>query len=149
MSENTKIIGGRTVTVGKLPATKAVTVQVALVNLCGEALFKAVTADKDNEEAAGAAALSALSSKLDSKILLGAMEMTLLQYTSIDGKRITNIDEAFADKVEDLWPTFFFTLQVNFQSFFRGSLFTSIAKRVGATLPQSSPQTSAGTSHDQ
>lgn len=149
MSENTKVIGGRTVVVGKLPPTKAVAVQVALVNLCGEALFKAVTSSKGDQEAAGAAALSALSANLDSTVLLGVMDTVLISYVTIDGERVSTIDGAFAQNVEDLWPTLFFALKVNFQSFFRGSLFNSIEKKMQAALNPSNPQTSTGTSPGQ
>ena len=145
MSDNTKTIGTRTVVVGKLPATKAIKVQVALVNLCGEALFKAVTSNKDDQEAAGAAALSALASRLDSDVLIGAMELTLFDYVTINGTRVNNLDAAFVDHTEDMWPTFFFALKVNFQGFFRGSLFASIEKKMGA-LNQSTAPTSTGTS---
>lgn len=145
MSDNKKVIGTRTVVVGKLPATKAIKVQVALVNLCGEALFKAVTQNKGDDEAAGAAALSALASRMDSDVLIGAMEIAMKDYVTIDGARVVDLDAAFAEHVEDLWPTFFFTLKVNFQSFFRGSLFASIEKKVDA-LKQSTAPTSTGTS---
>lgn len=150
MSENTKDINGRVVSVGKLPATKALKVQVALVNLCGEALFKAVSANQDDKEAAGAAALSALSSRLDSDKVQEVFQH-LLEYTTIDGKRFpapVNLDAAFADHVEAMWPTLFFMLQVNFRSFFQGSLFNSIAQRVQTLSPSVQP-TLNGTSGDQ
>ncbi|TXG97751.1 MAG: hypothetical protein E6R08_06425 [Nevskiaceae bacterium] len=145
MSDNTKVINERTVVVGKLPPTKAVQVQVALVNLCGEALFKAVAANSGDEDAAGAAALSALSSSLNDELLLKTMNTVLVTYTSIDGARITNLDTAFADRTEDLWPTFFFALKVNFASFFKGGLFNSLQQKMAA-LSQSKAPTSTGTS---
>lgn len=145
MSENAKDINGRMVVVGKLPATKAIEVQVALVSLCGEALFKASTTKTADQEAVGAAVLSTLASKLDSEVLLKAVNTTLINYVSIDGKKVMNVDEAFADRVEDLWPTMFFALKVNFSRFFQGNLFASMLARVEG-LTQSNQQTSTGTS---
>lgn len=145
MSDNKKVIGTRTVVVGKLPATKTIKVQVALVNLCGEALFKAITQNKGDQDAAGAAALSALSARADSDVLIGAMETTMKDYVTIDGARVVDLDGAFAGHEEDIWPTFFFALKVNFQSFFQGSLFASIEKKMAVLNPSTAP-TSTGTS---
>ncbi len=145
MSEDTKDINGRIVSVGKLPATKSLQVQVALVGLCGEALFKAVSANKDDQEAVGAAALSALSANLDSDRIEKTM-LTLMSVITIDGKRQNNLDSAFpSEYVQDMWPTFFFALKVNFSSFFKGSLFTSLGQKLEKLNP-SNPQTSTGTS---
>lgn len=144
MNENTTDIGGRTISVGYLPALQAVKVQVAIANLCGEALFKAVATKGSNPEEAGAAAISALTSKLDSDILLNAMD-TIFKFVTIDGKRMS-IDEAFAGgRNKELWQVFFFALKVNFKDFFSASLFESVkAKLTPASSPSSSP-TSAGT----
>lgn len=146
--ENTKDINGRTYSVGKLPASEAVRVQVALVNLCGDALFKAAASSNGDQEAAGSAALQALSNSLDAEKVLSTMKTVMVQRVSIDGKRIMNLDEAFADHVEDMWPAFFFALQVNFANFFKGGLFASAKKKIEG-LSQSNPQTSTGTSADQ
>lgn len=146
MSENTKVIGGRTVVVGKLPPTKAVAVQVALVALCGESLFKAALGNKGDQEAMGAAALSALSTHLDADKILKLFDDVFIPFVSIDGVKVTNIDAAFATNVEDMWPTLFFALKVNFASFFRGSLFASIEAKAKAALNPSTAPTSTGTS---
>lgn len=149
MNENTTTIGERIVVVGFLPALKAVKVQVAIANLCGEALFKAVTTKNNNPEEAGAAAISALTSHLDSDVLLGAMQ-TVFEYVTIDGKRVTSIDEAFAGgRNKELWQVFFFALKVNFKDFFPESLFKSIAAKMSPGSSQSNLPTSAGTSGDQ
>lgn len=147
---NTTTIGNRTIVAGFLPALKAVKVQVAIANLCGEALFKAVTTKSNNPEEAGAAAISALTSHLDSDVLINAMG-TVFEYVTIDGKRVTTIDEAFSGgRNKELWQVFFFALKVNFRDFFSESLFNSIAAKMNpATLNQSNSQTSTGTSGDQ
>jgi len=143
MNENTTEINGRIISVGFLPALQAVKVQVAIANLCGEALFKAVATKSDNPEEAGAAAISALTAKLDSDVLLGAME-TIFKYVTIDGKR-TTIDEAFAGgRNKDLWQVFFFALKVNFRDFFSESLFASVAAKLTPASNQSNSSTSTG-----
>lgn len=147
MNENNTTIGDRIISVGFLPALKAVKVQVAIANLCGEALFKAVTTKNNNPEEAGAAAISALTSHLDSDVLINAMT-TVFEYVTIDGKRVSSIDEAFAGgRNKELWQVFFFALKVNFKDFFPESLFRSIAAKV--TSSQSNSSTSTGTSGDQ
>ncbi|UOF77019.1 phage tail assemb.y chaperone protein [Caudoviricetes sp.] len=146
MNENNTTIGDRIISVGYLPALKAVKVQVAIANLCGEALFKAVTTKNNNPEEAGAAAISALTSHLDSDVLINAMT-TVFEYVTIDGKRVSSIDEAFAGgRNKELWQVFFFALKVNFKDFFPESLFRSIAAKV--TPSQSNSSTSTGTSGD-
>lgn len=148
MSEDTKTINDRVISVGRLPATKSLQVQVALVGLCGEALFKAVSANKDDQEAQGAAALSALAARLDSEVIEKVMA-TMLTVITIDGKRQNNLDSAFpSEYVKDMWATFFFALKVNFESFFAGSLLTSIGTKLEKLNP-SNPQTSIGTSAGQ
>ncbi len=147
MNENNTTIGDRIISVGYLPALKAVKVQVAIANLCGEALFKAVTTKNNNPEEAGAAAISALTSHLDSDVLINAMT-TVFEYVTIDGKRVSSIDEAFAGgRNKELWQVFFFALKVNFKDFFPESLFRSIAAKL--TSSQSNSSTSTGTSGDQ
>lgn len=147
MDENNTTIGDRVISVGFLPALKAVKVQVAIANLCGEALFKAVTTKNNNPEEAGAAAISALTSHLDSDVLINAMT-TVFEYVTIDGKRTSSIDEAFAGgRNKELWQVFFFALKVNFKDFFPESLFRSIAAKV--TSSQSNSSTSTGSSGDQ
>lgn len=147
MNENNTTLGDRVISVGFLPALKAVKVQVAIANLCGEALFKAVTTKNNNPEEAGAAAISALTSHLDSDVLINAMT-TVFEYVTIDGKRVSSIDEAFAGgRNKELWQVFFFALKVNFKDFFPESLFRSIAAKV--TSSQSNSSTSTGTSGDQ
>lgn len=147
MNENNTTIGDRVISVGFLPALKAVKVQVAIANLCGEALFKAVTTKDNNPKEAGAAAISALTSHLDSDVLINAMT-TVFEYVTIDGKRVSSIDEAFAGgRNKELWQVFFFALKVNFKDFFPESLFRSIAAKV--TSSQSNSSTSTGSSGDQ
>ena len=144
MNENTTEIGGRTISVGYLPALQAVKVQVAIANLCGEALFKAVATKGNNPEEAGAAAISALTAKLDSEVLITALN-TVFQYVTIDGKRMS-IDEAFAGgRNKELWQVFFFALKVNFKDFFSESLFASIAAKMTPVSSPSSSSTSTGT----
>lgn len=129
-SENSTEIGGRVVACGFLPAMKAVEVQVAIASLCGEALFKAVTTKSKNKQEVGAAAIAALTSHLDSDVLMKAMKTTF-EYVSIDGKRVTSIDEAFAGgRNKDLWLTFFFALRVNFRDFFSDGLLDSMLSGV-------------------
>ncbi len=144
MSENQQTINGRVISVGKLPATKSLKVQVALVNLCGEALFKAVSSNKEDQEAAGAAALAALSARLDSEVIEKTM-VTVFEYVTIDGERVKSIDASFANNVKDIWPTFFFALKVNFSDFFPAGFLSSLGKQV-ATLNPLNQQTSTGTS---
>jgi hypothetical protein len=145
MSENKTIIGDREIAVGIIPPTKAIRVQVAIASLCGEGLFKAVAEKSDNPTEAGAAMLSALTSKLDSDVLLGAMT-TVFEYVSIDNKRIASIDSAFIGRNKELWQVLFFALKVNFSDFFSGDQWASIAGKVTSTLSPSLSPISTGTS---
>lgn len=149
MNENQTQIGGRTISVGWLSPVEAIKVEVALINLCGEALFKALSKKGVDPEEAGAAAISALSKSVDSAILIDAIER-IYAVVTIDGKR-EPMESAFGGgRHKELWQVLFFALRFNFKDFLPASLFKQVADKAKAAMSsQSSSPTSTGTSTGQ
>lgn len=148
MNEKQTQIGGRTISVGWLSPVEAVKVEVALINLCGAALFEALSKKGVNPEEAGSAAISALSNNVDSNILIEAMER-IYAVVTIDGKRMP-MEEAFGGgRHKELWQVMFFALRYNFKDFLPASLFKQVADKAKAMSSQLNSPTSTGTSTDQ
>lgn len=131
---NQKIINGRQYSFSNLSATDAVAVEVSIARVIGEPLFKAFTAAKDGEQdaqAAGAAAIGLLASKMDAKDLLQTMQ-TVFKCASVDGKPINgDIDTHFTGRNRELWQAFIAALQFNFADFFPAGLLDSVREKVG------------------
>jgi hypothetical protein len=148
MNENQTTIGGRVISVGWLPPTEAVKVEVALIGICGEALFKALGKKGADAEETGAAVIAAMSSKIDPDVLVGALQR-IHSVVTIDGKR-PPFDEAYTGgRHKEMWQVTFFALRYNFRDFFPESLFTSVKAKMGQALNPLSSPTSLGTSGDQ
>lgn len=148
MNESQTTIGGRTISVGYLPALQAVKVEVALARLCGDAIFKAIGKKGGNAEEIGAAAISAITAKLDSDEVIELIK-TIYSCVRIDGQA-QPLDQAFTGgRTKELWQVMFFALRYNFSDFLPASLFKQIADKVQPTLNQLNSQTSAGTSGGQ
>lgn len=132
--ENTKIIGDRSFSFGTIPPIEAIRVEVAIAKVIGEPLFKAFMDSKkigeDSEEAkaqadaAGAAAIGLLTSKMNADDLIATME-TVMKYVNVDGKRV-NIDATFNGRNKELWQVFIGALRYNFSDFLPANLFASI-----------------------
>lgn len=131
---NQKIIKDRQYSFSTLSATDAVTVEVAIARVIGEPLFKAFTASKDADQdaqAAGAAAIGLLASKMDAKDLLATMQ-TVFKSVSVDGKPINgDIDTHFTGRNRELWQAFIAALQFNFSDFFPEGLWGSARDKLG------------------
>ena len=132
---NQKIINDRQYSFSTLSATDAVTVEVAIARVIGEPLFKAFTASKDqgdqDAQAAGAAAIGLLASKMDAKDLLATMQ-TVFKSVSVDGKPINgDIDTHFTGRNRELWQAFIAALQFNFRDFFPAGLLDSARDKLG------------------
>lgn len=128
-------IKDRTYYFGTLPASKAITVEVAVAKVVGEPLFKAFVASKNggatqDAEAAGAAAMGLLASRMDSAELLQTMSTVFEHVTYGTGteqpRRIGSIDEAFTGRNRELWQVFIGALRFNFADFFPESLLDSL-----------------------
>lgn len=122
-------IGGRTFSIGMLPATEAIVVEVAVARVIGEPLFKAFATksgdgESMDEQAMGAAAIGLLMSKMNAADLLSTMN-TVFAYVTCDGQRI-EINSTFAGRNRDVWEVFIAALKFNFHDFFPESLFTSL-----------------------
>lgn len=131
---NQKIINGRQYSFSTLSATDAVGVEVAVARVIGEPLFKAFTAAKDGDQdaqAAGAAAIGLLASKMDAKDLLATMQ-TVFKAVSVDGRPINgDIDTHFTGRNRELWQAFIAALQFNFADFFPEGLLGSAREKLG------------------
>jgi hypothetical protein len=145
VSPNT-LIGGRQISVGTLAPTLALKVEVVIARVCGEALFKAFTTAKNQDEmqAAAGAAIALMTSRLDADELLQTMEI-VMQCVRIDGAPVASIDASFVGRNRDLWQVFIYALRVNFADFFPDDLLRSIASQAKGLSP-SNPPTSTGTS---
>jgi hypothetical protein len=126
MASNLEKIGGRTFSFGIMPATEALSVQVAVGRVIGEPLFKALTeADGGKDKAKllelGAAAVGMMAARMDAADLLKTMQ-TVFTYVTVDGKRINMDSDAdhggFTGRPKEMWQVFIKALQVNFADFF-------------------------------
>jgi tail assembly chaperone len=120
MSANMKKIGGRTFSFGVMPATVALGVEVSVMRVIGEPLFKALTTaekkDKGKMLEIGGAAVGLMAARMDAAELQRTMQ-TVFEYVSVDGQRV-NIDSHFTGRNKELWQVFIEALQVNFADFF-------------------------------
>lgn len=132
--DNQQIIGDRQYSFGTIPPVEAIQVQVAIMRVIGEPLFKAFMetkgkqddpeAAKKDQEAAGIAAISLLLAKLDADILTATMQ-TVFKYVTCDGKRV-DMNATFVGRNKELWQVFIAALRFNFSDFLEGNLFASI-----------------------
>lgn len=135
-------IGGRTYSLGTLPAVEAVIVEVAIAKVIGESLFKAMmTAKSDAGDSASedepkpkavdmeamGSAISVALAKMDSAELIKTMT-TVFAYVTCDGKRI-EINSSFTGRPRELWQVFIAALRFNFVDFFPEGLLTSISDK--------------------
>jgi hypothetical protein len=143
-------IGGRTFSFGLMPATKAVTVEVAIARVIGEPLFKALTGadasigdSKEQLLQVGVAAVGMMTSRMDAKELLRTME-DVFEFVTMDGERI-NIDRDFTGRNKELWQVFVKGLQVNYADFF-GDFHFDLPDELASKLKSFRQPTSTGTS---
>jgi hypothetical protein len=117
-------IGGRTFSFGTMPASEALGVEVSILRVIGEPLFKALTGadakveDKGKLLEIGGAAVGLMAAKMDAADLLKTMQ-TVFAYVTVDGQRL-NIDTHFTGRNKELWQVFIKAIQVNFADFFDG-----------------------------
>lgn len=126
--EDTKQIGGRTFTFGIIPAVEAIRVEVAIARVIGEPLFKAFMDGQagggQDAEAAGAAAVGLLCSKMDADQLIATMT-TVFNYVTCDGKRV-EMNATFNGRNKEVWQAFIAALRFNFADFLPANLFASL-----------------------
>jgi uridylate kinase len=131
---NQKEINGRTYSFGMIPAMEALQVEVSIARVIGEPLFRAFMdqkktgLSKEEAEAAGAAAIGLIASRMNADDLTVTIER-VMKYVSCDGKRI-EIDSHFTGKNKELWQVFIAALQFNFSDFLPESLFISVHTRL-------------------
>lgn len=138
-----KEINGRVYSFGTIPPFEALRVEVAIGRVIGEPLFKAFMdqkkpgkdADpeqtKKDQEAAGAAAVGLIMSKMDADTIIETMQ-TVFKYVSVDGKR-ANVEADFVGRNKELWQVFIAALQHNFSDFLPAGLLASIRKGMPAS----------------
>lgn len=144
---NTLTVGDRTYYFGDIPAVEAVRVEIAIVKIIGEPLFKAMVDSKDGDklsvEAIGASAIGLLTSRMDADELINTIEI-VLKYVTCNGSRI-EINSAFTGRNKELWLVFLGGLRYNFRDFF-GALDSILPQDVKTKLSSSNPPTSTGMS---
>jgi hypothetical protein len=119
-----KKIGGRTFAFRVMPATTALGVEVAIMKVIGEPLFKALTAgegklpDQAKLMEIGGTAVALMATRMDPDELLRTMK-TVFEFVAVDGQPV-NIDTHFTGKNKELWQVFIEALKVNFADFFDG-----------------------------
>lgn len=126
--DNQKEINGRVYSFGMLPPSKSIPVQVAITRVIGEPLFKMFTERKttgdEDMKTAATAAMGLIAANMDSDELLKTMR-AVFDFTSIDGKRIADIDSAFSGRNKEMWQAFIAALRFNFSDFFPAGLLNS------------------------
>lgn len=150
--DNKKEINGRTFAFGHIPPFEAVDVEVAVMRVVGEPLFKAFATKADDAvvpvegdeaeaetssaqpvEALGASIIGLMLSRVDKKELKETMT-TVFKYVHCDGERL-DINKHFgAGRHKDMWLVFIAALRFNFADFFPASLLRSVR----AAVPQAS-----------
>ncbi len=124
--DNRTNIGGREVAVGFMSATEALKVFLAIVKICGEPIFKTVMNNKATQQEIGGAVIGLMAANLESEAVLNAMQ-TVFKYVSIEGARVTTIDDAFSGgRTLQMLKVFIFALKVNYADFLDGELFASL-----------------------
>lgn len=138
---NQKEINGRNYSIGNIPPTRALYIQVELAKVLGGGLFTILAKGKSSTESleAGALAISTALSSLDDEKLLKMMTI-VFEHMSINGQRI-NIDADFVGRPKDLWLAFWAGLQYNFKDFLPESLFGLLQTKIASALSQSNPPT--------
>lgn len=145
MSAPQVTLGDRVYSIGHMPPTKSVRVQIAVARVIGEPLFKLVAGAKskpageqtDEEKAAEQAqffsVIALMAKGMDADELVQTMEL-VFQHVSIDGKPVTSLDAAFAGgRNKEMWQAFLFALKVNFSDFMPAALSASIAGKLPAS----------------
>lgn len=133
--ENTLQIGDRTYSFGVIPALEAVKVEVSVMKVIGEPLFKAFMETKKGSsedqdiEAAGATAIGLLLSKMDPVELVETMK-TVFTYVGYQGKTRVDINADFTGRNKELWQVFVYALRFNFRDFLPESLFASLRSKL-------------------
>lgn len=145
-------IGDRTYSFGHIPPTEAIRVEVAVVKVIGEPLFKSLVgakglesagaSDEEKKKAGSAvmgAALGLLAAGLDADELIDLMNR-VFAHVSVNGKPISNIggiDVAFAERNKrEPWEVLVFALRFNFEEVFPDGLFASLAKKAKTAFDQ-------------
>lgn len=132
--DKTFTLNERTYTFGTIPPFEAIKVEIAVAKVIGEPLFKAFTANERGEadaEAAGAAAVGLMLSKMDANELIETMK-TVFTYVNVDGKRV-QVESDFNGRNKELWQVFIAALRFNFSDFLPAGLLSSIAGKTPAS----------------
>lgn len=112
--------GGRTYVFGTIPPSQAIRVELAVVKVIGEALFKMAVQknrSKADDDAAIAAALGLLAAKADPDELLGTMS-TVFKYVSIGNvTTAVDLDTHMVGRNREVWTVFIAALRFNFADF--------------------------------
>lgn len=132
MKNKIEKIGDRTYSFGIMPASTAFDVEVALAEVIGEPLFKAIAGggvsgnDKEKLLDVSGMAIGMIASRARQANLLPTIK-TCFEYVRVDTGTGTavpvNIDSHFTGRPKELWQVFFIAIQVNFADFFDGLRF--------------------------
>ena len=122
-------IGERTYTFGIMPASVAYEVEVALAEVIGEPLFKAIAgggvgADKEKLLDVSGVAIAMIASRARQANLLPTIK-TCFEYVKVDingsGQAFPiNFDVHFTGRNKEMWQVFVAAIKVNFSDFFEG-----------------------------
>lgn len=107
-------LNGRTFSIGILPATVALRVEVAIARVIGEPLFKALV-EKKTAEDVGGVVIGLLCSRMNADELEQTMDH-VFKYVSCDGVPVI-IDSTFTGRPREIWQVFIEALKFNFADF--------------------------------
>jgi hypothetical protein len=117
---NQLVTTDRTYVFGTIPPTQAIRVELAVVKVIGEALFKMAmqkNRSKADDDAAIAAALGLLAAKADPDEMLATMA-TVFKHVSIGGAATSvDLDAHMQGRNREVWTVFIAALRFNFADF--------------------------------
>jgi hypothetical protein len=136
ISTKEKTIDGRSVMVTQYPGRRSIEYKARLLKLVGPSLARTLAGAEGFSFEAIVPALDAFIEILDPKTFVSFL-LELFCSTRIDGKEITDqvFDDEFAGDMMFLYRVLWFTLEVNYKSFFDKAGIGKILTKIKTPLP--------------
>jgi hypothetical protein len=142
ISTKEKVIDGHTILVTQYAGRRAFEYKARLFKLMGSSIARLFTGTQQFNQEAFAPAVDALIENIEPKALVDFL-LELFCSTRIDGKEITGevFDMEFAGNMTLMYKILWFTLEVNYGSFFGGAGIGKILSKLKETTPAPVPAT--------
>jgi hypothetical protein len=147
--QNLKEFEGRKFSFGMIPPMEAIGVEVSIVGVIGEPLFRALMIAGNKEKVAAMSkqeqdklgadvvgmAIGLLASRLDAEELKKTIRIVFKYVGTSESVSIAEtIDQVFMGKNRQLWEVFIYALRFNFTDFFPESLLASVRSKLPKLL---------------